>query len=913
MFGGETTGLRQRRVALAAADDENNGNNLNNAEERPPLPRRLAPIPRQHLLQQQQQQAPPEQQQPQFVWKVSHIYCLVSALLAILAVITSSAPGAATTAATATSGRNKLGTPSSVVDVVPTALAEKHHHYDPVTNSNSNSAAGSKKVVTTNPVPSSLFLDVLDADWWRQAMNFLFTSGTSQPPAVVPRMEEKKATETPTPWWKAVFGNTSSKSSSKKQQQQQPLSEAENTTTNTATWWQTWVEPSLLQPSTSTITDLIDKVLTSTPRLLAIANLLLALTYQMHTAVADWFLGTGVPPPGDWAMNGRERLGSFLVFKLLLISAVVAPDTLDLLILLSWYTLLSFLRSLAHLAAGTTTHTSQSGQPPRSGVLQLLLLVLLSDFVAAAICVALFQLAGWHMVFLLTCDCALLAVEVLGHVLKHFRQVLEDMHDRTIAEMEEEQVRIHTRQRRIEGRQQQNHQHHQQEEDVVEGNNIAPPARAPALSEDGLDDVSLDGDVEDDEDDGIRTLHRNNPHLLREDSHRLDQAMDDLGVAHSRRLWILDFVVFILQLIVQALTIGHFLHIWYLHGIQFTLIDGVLALHLHSAISAFSKEIVDRDKFRRLDMVIDKLYTDATELDLEKANLQGDVCSICLGAMSVLGTVKKVGCGHLYHKSCLREVVERAPSIEAAKCPLCRAYLVDGSHSETNNGNGPAQVNPGDGEAAEEGVNNNNVNGGINAANGNNADNNGDPRAGGVDHRERALFRFSTEGILPAWMPLPAFSFEVVRRPARQEAPANNNNNNNNAGRGRNNNNNANNNHNNNNRNQQSFSLQMLSSIRRLIMPMPPEEEARILTSLVDMYPQYDRADLLRELRSRGSVELVVDAIEQGALAGRARWTAENEANNSDNENNEGSEDELVDGLVQQADIPPQQQVEPVT
>jgi hypothetical protein len=38
-----------------------------------------------------------------------------------------------------------------------------------------------------------------------------------------------------------------------------------------------------------------------------------------------------------------------LVFKLLLISAVVEPDTLDLLILLSWYTLLSFLRSLAHL------------------------------------------------------------------------------------------------------------------------------------------------------------------------------------------------------------------------------------------------------------------------------------------------------------------------------------------------------------------------------------------------------------------------------------------------------------------------------------------------------------------------------------------------------------------------------------
>ena len=171
----------------------------------------------------------------------------------------------------------------------------------------------------------------------------------------------------------------------------------------------------------------------------------------MHTAVADWFLGVGVyPPPGEWAMTGRERLGSFLVFKLLLISAVAEPNTLDLLILLSWYTLLSFLRSLAHLASATTSHTTQSGQPPRTGVLQLLLVVLLCDFVAAAACVALFWPAGPGKVVLLTCDCALLAVEVLGHILKHGRQVLEDMHEHTIAEMEEQQLQIHNRQRRLE-------------------------------------------------------------------------------------------------------------------------------------------------------------------------------------------------------------------------------------------------------------------------------------------------------------------------------------------------------------------------------------------------------------------------------------------------------------------------------
>ena len=37
---------------------------------------------------------------------------------------------------------------------------------------------------------------------------------------------------------------------------------------------------------------MIDKILTSTPSLLAIANLLLAVTYLLHSAIADLFLET---------------------------------------------------------------------------------------------------------------------------------------------------------------------------------------------------------------------------------------------------------------------------------------------------------------------------------------------------------------------------------------------------------------------------------------------------------------------------------------------------------------------------------------------------------------------------------------------------------------------------------------------
>ena len=60
---------------------------------------------------------------------------------------------------------------------------------------------------------------------------------------------------------------------------------------------------------------------------------------------------------------------------------------------------------------------------------------------------------------------------------------------------------------------------------------------------------------------------------------------------------------------------------------------------------------------------------------------------------------------------------------------------------------------------------------------------------------------------------------------------------------------------------------------RRLLIlvgaiPMSPEEEAAAVAQLVDMFPQYERADLLRELRERGSAEAVVESILAGSFSG---------------------------------------------
>jgi hypothetical protein len=592
---------------------------------------------------------------------------------------------------------------------------------------------------------------------------------------------------------------------------------------------QNMIDPALLHPQPSTLTDIIDKILTSTPRILCICNVLLAFTWLLHSMVANLFLGQGAlqtaaaAATDNFANNatsrqhswaGRERLGGFLVFKLLLISAVVAPDTLDLLILLSWYTLLSFLKSLASLCAATTAHTSASGQPPRPGVLRLLLVVLISNVLAAAFCVALFHGAGWGMVLLLTCDCALLFVDVLVHALSHVSQVLEDGHSTTVRELEERQVDIHT---------------------ILNGNA-------------GM----VDSDEEESEqEDDVAIVNRMEE--LRQESRQLDRRMELLETFHAKRISILDGVIFAFQLLAYAITVAHFLHIWSLHGLQFTLIDGVLALHLHSALSSAGKRICERRNLSRIARDLDGLFDNASEVDMRKA---GDVCCICLVTMTT-GNVKRVGCGHLYHTHCLREVVERARSIEAAKCPLCRASVLDGRHHDDSGiTEGARNVDTGNANAAA-------ADGGqlprdlavqppqppAAAANANAL-----PPALG----EHALFRFSTENILPAWMPVPAFSFEVVRRPpiANADPPAADQQQQQDANR-------------NNDPARPSFFRRLL--IMAGAIPMSPEETAMYLDQLVDMFPQYDRADLLRELRMRGSSEAVVEAVLMGVFSGVPR------------------------------------------
>lgn len=579
--------------------------------------------------------------------------------------------------------------------------------------------------------------------------------------------------------------------------------------------------PNTASQSTSPpVKTIVDKIFSSTPRLIAIANLLVVMTYLLQTAVADLFLGhintsnaagnipnlatgrTPSPTFSDEASRrrrvGRERFVGFLLFKLLLISVVLELDRVDLFILFSWYTLLSFLRSLSHLAGNTANHASQSGESPRPGVLRLLVIVLVCNVLAAMGCVAIFP--GWNMLLLLTFDCILLGIDVVTHIMRHVVSTAEEVHRIKISLLEETQLELHAQRRVRMG----------SSNDTIEssrGREMGSDENTPGLHWEGHESqVRADYDLS-----------------FENELRRIDGAIQISESAHGQQMASIGTAVFSLEMTALCLTISHFLHVWSLHGSAgLSLVDGVLALHLHSTISLIGKKIAERRNMHRVTREINNSFPDASDLDIRKASGAGDVCCICLNSLLV-GGVKKVACGHLFHTNCLREVLERERSFANAKCPLCRASVVTGRHDlhvVHHFGAVGAGVDNRRAQPAQ-------------------------PINQQLNTGEQSLLRFSTENLLPSWLPIPAFAFEVVRRESIVAVEPNPNPE---AGwqrffrrggqvQGE----DVNNNGNNQLQPQQETSFWRRVLILVGAIPMSPEEEAVALEQLVDMFPQVRR------------------------------------------------------------------------
>ncbi|KAF9981245.1 hypothetical protein BGZ75_007517 [Mortierella antarctica] len=114
------------------------------------------------------------------------------------------------------------------------------------------------------------------------------------------------------------------------------------------------------------------------------------------------------------------------------------------------------------------------------------------------------------------------------------------------------------------------------------------------------------------------------------------------GPCESRRA-VQYYTEFVSDTMILVTTLGHYLHIMYLHGISFTLIDAVLFLNIRSVFNNLRKKLSSHQAYRQALSNMQALYPSATEKELADYS---DDCAICRDSMS---SAKILPCGHIFH------------------------------------------------------------------------------------------------------------------------------------------------------------------------------------------------------------------------------------------------------------------------
>jgi hypothetical protein len=398
-------------------------------------------------------------------------------------------------------------------------------------------------------------------------------------------------------------------------------------------------------------TELMDKVITSKPRLVTFVNLILSLCVVTHAAIAGYFLGDseaasadrgGAParadggtvgyfPPTDYYSNnafdhqpfagrgegGRRRspadpyqthitsstyalrtVGGYLLFKLLLISSVLSPlHTLDVLILLTWFTVLCFQRSLAYMAHMNlnrlmmqqmgVTHSQQSYQQrphlkrdnAASGILHLLLFVLGLTFFSGSGWVMFFYKAGIPMVLLLLMDSAILILDIIRYIFIYVQGIiLEGSYQARMNELEEIQLQ----------------QSYESEDEDSQQKYDNVPAEVPRRQQQEQSSHAKSQ---------VSILRKSKQGQIGASS--VENEIERAEIQQAFYSNILQTIIFTLELFSSMVTAFHFLHIWYLHGLSFGLVDAILLLHLQSSVSGVIRK-VRREDYRLVPLFRDK-------------------------------------------------------------------------------------------------------------------------------------------------------------------------------------------------------------------------------------------------------------------------------------------------------------------
>ncbi|KAL6535736.1 E3 ubiquitin protein ligase rin2 [Orobanche hederae] len=126
-----------------------------------------------------------------------------------------------------------------------------------------------------------------------------------------------------------------------------------------------------------------------------------------------------------------------------------------------------------------------------------------------------------------------------------------------------------------------------------------------------------------------------------------------------------------LDMMTMLMALAHYLHIWWLHGMAFHLVDAVLFLNIRAILSA----IVRRAKgFIKLRRALETLHGALPNATSEELQVYDDECAICREPMA---KAKRLSCKHLFHLACLRSWLDQGLT-ESYSCPTCRKPLFAG-------------------------------------------------------------------------------------------------------------------------------------------------------------------------------------------------------------------------------------------
>lgn len=128
---------------------------------------------------------------------------------------------------------------------------------------------------------------------------------------------------------------------------------------------------------------------------------------------------------------------------------------------------------------------------------------------------------------------------------------------------------------------------------------------------------------------------------------------------------------FFLDMMTLLMAIGHYVVIWWLHGMAFHLVDAILFLNIRALLTAIFKRIKG---FVKLRVALGALHEALPDATFEEIEAYDDECAICREPMA---KAKKLPCNHLFHLACLRSWLDQGLS-EIYSCPTCRKPLFVG-------------------------------------------------------------------------------------------------------------------------------------------------------------------------------------------------------------------------------------------